>query len=246
MPIYVLSIGDTKMEKSWSLPLKGSWDWKRRLLPTQGTVIISPLEAQPKHAGSTRGGGGEGKREQKLLIPAVSPESRWLINQIVNNVMVNVSNVFLKASKHFIAFDPSSNKALHLCQVVSACHLTWVAKSTARPTRGKGGSFTNVAHSNPMAGLTHTLANLSCVLGVSRVLVACHTPTSSSYRKAKEHWAQMWTHKPASVSRVTAQLPQWTLSSWWAFILLSLKQKSWAPALPTPCGSYECFNSSLF
>lgn len=51
----------------------------------------------------------------KLLIPAGSSQSWLLINQIVNNVTVNVSNVFfLKASKRLTALDPSSNKVICL------------------------------------------------------------------------------------------------------------------------------------
>jgi hypothetical protein len=46
-------------------------------------------------------GGPERRRktqaESKLLTPAGSSQSRQLINQIVNNVTVNVSNVFSKS-----------------------------------------------------------------------------------------------------------------------------------------------------
>lgn len=46
-------------------------------------------------------GGPKRRRERhtecKLLIPAGSSQSRRLINQIVNNVTVNVSNVFSKS-----------------------------------------------------------------------------------------------------------------------------------------------------
>lgn len=58
------------------------------------------------HKPNTLGAQRMRRGRQKPLIPAVFLQSRQLINQIVNNVMVNVSNVFLKASKHFIAFDP--------------------------------------------------------------------------------------------------------------------------------------------
>lgn len=106
-------------------------------------------KAQPKYVGGPGEGRGEGKWEGKLLIPAVLLYSRRLINQIVNNVMVNVSSVFLKASKHFIAFDPSSNRAICLCQVVSACRLTWTSKSVPRPTRGKGAASPKSSPSSP-------------------------------------------------------------------------------------------------
>lgn len=53
-------------------------------------------EVHTKYLGAPRGG-KKRHAECKLLIPAGSSQSRRLINQIVNNIMVNVSNVFSKS-----------------------------------------------------------------------------------------------------------------------------------------------------
>lgn len=59
------------------------------------------VESIRKEAHTRYPGGSKRRRERhakcKLLIPAGSSQSRRLINQIVNNVMVNVSNVFSKS-----------------------------------------------------------------------------------------------------------------------------------------------------
>lgn len=205
-------------------------------------------KAQPKYVGGPGEGRGEGKWEGKLLIPAVLLYSRRLINQIVNNVMVNVSSVFLKASKHFIAFDPSSNRAICLCQVVSACRLTWASKSIPRPTRGKGAASPKSGPSSPMSGPAHTLPNPSRILGY----VACPTSMSGTNKlflqggqralgRSVGTWASqhVWVHvlvsPPSSKSMVSI-----------SFVIFKIGIMIWAPALSTSDGYCECLNSSLF
>lgn len=120
--------------------------------------------------------------------------------------MVNVSNVFLKASKHFIAFDPLSNKAIRLRQVVSAYQLTQ-RSGPVSPFQGPRWMWWGEElHHQTWSLLPFCLiqltpqGSLSCVLGcisqfhpgqfddvlgVLWVLVPCWTPRGCPYWESK-------------------------------------------------------------
>lgn len=76
-----------------------------------------------------------------MQIPAGSSQTRRAINQNVNKIVVNVSNVFfffLKASKHFIAFDLFSYSSdLPMPSGVSMPFSTW-SEAQAKVHEGEG------------------------------------------------------------------------------------------------------------